>query len=183
LFATPDAQALEQAAPALTGGDDPTSVAVTNSGPAVPKNIATENDALKALIANLTDPKIFKENQAANLIQQLSSIADGVRAQTKATAEALDKQVAAQKAAAKDEPQTSAQQQQLKDLEAHAKDAQDLYKGLSISSDGTSVQAQIGVSQTVSISQTDRTGHGTTLYKRPDGSLGKFTTTPTTVTA
>jgi hypothetical protein len=183
LFATANGQALEQAAPALTGGDDPTSVAVTNNGPAQAKNDATTNDALQRLIANLTDPKIFKEAQAANLVQQLSSIADNVRAQVKATADALDKEIAARQAAAKDAPQTSAETQQLKDLEAHAQDAQDLYDGLSVSSDGGSVQAQIGVRQTVSISQTGRNGHGTTLYKRPDGSLGKFTTAPTSLEA
>jgi hypothetical protein len=183
LFATQDAQQLEQAAPTLTGGYDPTTVAVTNNGPAQSKNDATGNDALKRLIANLTDPKVFKEAQAAGLVQQLSTIADNVRAQVKATAEALDKQIAAQKAAATDVPQTSAQQQELKDLVAHAQDAQDLYKRLSVSGDGASVSAQIGVRQTVSISQTDRDGCGTTLYKRPDGTLGKFTTAPTKLTA
>jgi hypothetical protein len=183
LFATQNAQALEQTAPALTGGGDPTSVTLTTNEAPQAKNDATANDALQRLIANLTDPKIFKEAQAANLVQQLSTIADNVRAQVKATADALDKQIAAEQEAAKDAPQTSAQQQQLKDLQAHAQDAQDLYDGLSTSSDGSSVQAQIGVSQTVSISQTDRNGHGTTLYKRPDGSLGKFTTAPTNLTA
>jgi hypothetical protein len=44
-------------------------------------------------------------------------------------------------------------------------------------------QIEIGFTQTVSIQITDYTGHGSTLYARPDGSLGSIVRQPTHVTA
>lgn len=176
--ATNAAQQPEQAAPALVPSGAPIATDTTDPT-AAPKNDATTtgtttNDALQRLIASLTDPKIFKATDAANLVKQLSTIADGVRAQVKATAVALDKQIAARQAAAKD----AAQQRETRDLKSG------IHAGLGHGQTANRVATvQVGVQQAVSITQTDRQGHGTTLYKRPDGSLGKFTQAPRRLTA
>ena len=178
LAATNAAQQPVQAAPALAPSGAPIATDTTDPT-AAPKNDATTtgtttNDALQRLIASLTDPKIFKATDAANLVKQLSTIADGVRAQVKATAVALDKQIAARQAAAKD----AAQQRETRDLKSG------IHAGLGHGQTANRVATvQVGVQQAVSITQTDRQGHGTTLYKRPDGSLGKFTQAPRRLTA
>ncbi|GGF01083.1 hypothetical protein GCM10011611_03340 [Aliidongia dinghuensis] len=182
LFATAPVQQLEQEAPAPTPSDQIVLTNTPGTAPS-PKADATSDDALKRLIDNLTDPKIFKENEAASLVARLAAIADGVRAQTKATAEALDKEIAARKDAAKETPLTAAQQRDLDALEAHAQDASAIYEALGSGQGGRQAQIEIGVSQTLAVTQTDAQGHGVTLYKRPDGSLGKFATAPTRVTA
>lgn len=167
--ATSTAQQLAQAAPALVPSSAP--IATSTTDPTVaPKTDATANDALQQLIASLTDPKIFKQADAANLVKQLSTIADGIKAQVKATGAALDKQIAARQAA------------------AHQREAQDLKSGIHAGhrhgqTANRVATVQVGVRQAVSVTQTDRQGHGTTLYKRPDGSLGKFTQTPRQLTA
>lgn len=177
--ATNAAQQPEQAAPALV----PSGAPIATDTTAAPKNDATTtgtttNDALQRLIASLTDPKIFKATDAANLVKQLSTIADGVRAQVKATAAALDKQIAARQAAAKDAAPTAAQRRETRDLKSG------IHAGLGHGQAANRVATvQVGVQQAVSITQTDRQGRGTTLYKRPDGSLGKFTQAPRRLTA
>ncbi|HTJ92549.1 MAG TPA: hypothetical protein VL424_05500 [Pararobbsia sp.] len=50
-------------------------------------------------------------------------------------------------------------------------------------SSSTSLSVQISFTQTISIQLVDEQGYGSTLYGRPDGSLGKIVTQPTHVTA
>jgi len=47
----------------------------------------------------------------------------------------------------------------------------------------SSFSIEIGFTQTISIQVTDVSGYGTTMYARPDGSLGSIVRKPTHVTA
>jgi hypothetical protein len=61
-------------------------------------------------------------------------------------------------------------------------DAGTAFPGVTVQPNGTA-QTQVDVRTPVAVRNTDHHGHGSTLYKRPDGSLGTFTLKPTNVTA
>ncbi|RKP55702.1 hypothetical protein D7S86_10765 [Pararobbsia silviterrae] len=65
---------------------------------------------------------------------------------------------------------------------ADASDTSDA-AGSTTSSSGTSLSVEIGFSLTISLQILDDGGYGSTLYARPDGSLGTFVTQPTYATA
>ncbi|CAM2152852.1 conserved protein of unknown function [Pararobbsia alpina] len=55
--------------------------------------------------------------------------------------------------------------------------------GVSSISSSTSLEVEISFTQTLSVQLVDASGYGSTLFARPDGSLGKMVTQPTRVTA
>jgi hypothetical protein len=60
-------------------------------------------------------------------------------------------------------------------------DAGTAFPGITVTPDGKA-QTQVDVRTPAAIRHTDRHGHGSTLYKRPDGSLGTFTLKPADIT-
>jgi len=143
-------------------GASPTTPADSSTGTpqdGASNNPSSSNDSsdagLQNLISSLNEVRLASQQEITSLLQSLAKIA----AQAQAAANAAE-----QKAAA-------------------AGNAND---GTSNAATPTGIQAgpandfeiQFGFTQTTSIQLLDLNGYGSTLYKRPDGSLGQITTQP-----
>jgi len=116
---------------------------------------------LQQLLAELNHTELVAQQELRESLKKLS----GIAAQAHATGAHLQSNLRGHNAA-----------------EASASTAPIADKG-SAPSDSQTVSVQIGITQTLSVQQLDTRGYGVTLFKRPDGDLGKITTHPTHLTA
>jgi hypothetical protein len=157
---------------------------------------ASAGDTLKQLLAELNQTTLLAQKEAATLLQGLSDIS----AQAKAAAQA--KQTAAVTTAAATSAASSFASVSAASAAAFSVSVSSAASASSAAADSSSgspaltgggrgsggavsnsVSIEIGISQTISLQRLDANGYGDTLYKRPDGSLGKISTQPTHVTA
>jgi hypothetical protein len=128
---------------------------VSNNPSSSPSNSDSTDAGLQNLISSLNNARLVSQQELTTLLQSLAKIA----AQAQAAANAAEHKAAG---------------------------AADANGGASNAATPIGIQAgptndfeiQFGFTQTTSIQLLDLNGYGSTLYKRPDGSLGKITTQP-----
>jgi hypothetical protein len=148
-------QAPSQNAPADSAANTPQDGTSNNPSPSSPSNSDSTDAGLQGLISSLNNTRLVSQQELTALLQSLAKIA----AQAQAAANAAEHKAAA---------------------------AGDTNGGASNAATPTGIHAgatndfeiQFGFTQTTSIQLLDLNGYGSTLYKRPDGSLGKITTQP-----
>jgi len=154
---------------AVSGSSSYTSSAPNDSAAASNANAA---GTLQQLLAELNQTTLLAQKEAATLLQGLSDVS--AKAKAAAAAKQSADATAASAASSSSTPAASGSGNGSPALTGS--DA----SGISASN---AVSIEIGISQTISLQRLDANGYGDTLYKRPDGSLGKISTQPTHVTA
>jgi len=136
------------------------------------------SDTLQQLLAELNQAKLLVQQETAQLLQSLPDIA----AKAKAAAQAAQSTAGQSKPVASDATSDSSAPASAEAAgpSANASSGSSTSSGSSASN---TVSILVGITQTISLQQLDLNGYGDTLYKRPDGSLGKISTQPTHVTA
>jgi len=127
----------------------------SNSSSSSPSNSDSTDTGLQNLISSLNNTRLVSQQELTTLLQSLAKIA----AQAQAAAN-----LAEQKAAVAGNTDGSA---------SNAATPTGIQAGAT-----NDLEIQFGFTQTTSIQLLDLNGYGSTLYKRPDGSLGKITTQP-----
>ena len=126
-----------------------------SNSPSSSSNSDSSDAGLQSLISSLNEVRVASQQEITSLLQSLAKVA----AQAQATASAAGHK---------------------------AEVAGSTNDGASNAATPTGIQAgptndfeiQFGFTQTTSIQLLDLNGYGSTLYKRPDGSLGQITTQP-----
>lgn len=137
-----------------TAGDSATAAAGTQA------QAETTTSVLQQLVAELNSARVLGQQEVAGLLQglaQLSAHANG--ATGNGTGSAAD----------------------ASDTAADGGSGATGLNGLTVASGYASIS--IGIVQTLTVQQLDGNGYGSTLYQRPDGSLGAVTTSPLSLTA
>lgn len=149
--------ALSTAGDAATAGDTDTAAAGTQA------QAETTTSVLQQLVAELNSARVLAQHEVAGLLQglaQLSAHASGTNGATgNGTGSAAD----------------------ASDTAADGGRGATGLNGLTVASGYASIS--IGIVQTLTVQQLDAKGYGSTLYQRPDGSLGAVTTSPLSLTA
>ena len=130
------------------------------------------SDTLQQLLAELNQAKLLVQQETSELLQSLPDIAAKAKAAAQAGQSTAGQATPAATDATSDTPESTGS-----DTIGPSANAS------SSSSASNTVSVLIGITQTISLQQLDLNGYGDTLYKRPDGSLGKISTQPTHVTA
>lgn len=140
-----------------TAGDTATAAAGTQA------QAETTTSVLQQLVAELNSARVLAQQEVAGLLQglaQLSAHASGANGATdNGTGSAAD----------------------ASDTAADGGSGATGLNGLTVASGYASIS--IGIVQTLTVQQLDGNGYGSTLYQRPDGSLGAVTTSPLSLTA
>jgi len=152
---------------AVSGSSSYTSSAPNDSAAASNANAA---GTLQQLLAELNQTTLLAQKEAATLVSAKAKAA----AAAKQSADATAASAASSSSSSSSTPAASGSGNGSPALTGS--DA----SGISASN---AVSIEIGISQTISLQRLDANGYGDTLYKRPDGSLGKISTQPTHVTA
>jgi hypothetical protein len=138
---------------------------------------ASAAETLKQLIAGLNKTQVLSEQEAASLLQSLAKIA------AEATAASGAASAGGTAGSTASETPSGASSGTPSDAASDFTGSIGSIGTASSTQNGDSISVSIGFVQTLSIQQLDLNGYGSTLYQRPDGSLGKISTQPTHVTA
>jgi len=118
--------------------------------------------ALQQLVAELNSAKVLSEAEVSSLLQGLAQLATASRNTAQANgADETDGTSASDAASANGTGSTGSTQ----------------------SEESSYTSVQVSVTQTLALRQLDGDGYGSTLFKRPDGSLGRISTSPLHLTA
>ncbi len=148
----------------------------TASGTPAPSGASTQAQAettpavLQQLLAELNATRVLGQEEVAGLLRGLAQLS------ANASASAGNSAGAAGNAAASN---TAALQTASAGLATGANGT----TGSGLTVDGGYASVSIGIVQTLTVQQLDGDGYGSTLYQRPDGSLGSISTTPLRQTA
>ncbi|WP_158902533.1 hypothetical protein [Burkholderia sp. L27(2015)] len=144
-----------QGASPNTPADSSTSTPQAGASTAPSSSNDSSDAGLQSLISSLNEVRVASQQEVTSLLQSLAKIA----AQAQAAANAAE-----HKAATAGNTNNGA---------SNAATAIGIHAGPT-----NDFEIQFGFTQTTSIQLLDLNGYGSTLYKRPDGSLGQITTQP-----
>lgn len=140
-----------------TAGDSATAAAGTQA------QAETTTSVLQQLVAELNSARVLGQQEVAGLLQGLAQLSAHASGANGATDKGADSTADAS------------------DTAADGGSGATGLNGLTVASGYASIS--IGIVQTLTVQQLDGNGYGSTLYQRPDGSLGAVTTSPLSLTA